>query len=277
MCPSTHSCPTALRAPGSSRRLAPHPMRPDALGSTERSGPLEVRVAPSRPALDWTRRLAPHLMRPDAPGSSERTPRGDRGQALPLVLVALLLAVGVMLAVGGLAERAVADARARTAADAAALAGAAEGEAQARAVAQDNGAPVVAWAEAGARVRVEVAGAGRRAVAAAERVSPPPGAPGGPSDGLTPEMRAAVARAEALLGRDVPITSGWRSPAQQQWLWDHRDTNPYPVARPGTSKHERGLAIDVPGWFVSDLLSVAAAAGLCHPLPITDPIHFELC
>ena len=191
--------------------------------------------------------------------------------------MALALAGALLLALGALGERAVADARARTAADAAALAGAAEGEDAARAVAEDNDGTVVAWAVAGARVRVEVEVQGRHAVAAAERLGPPPGADGGPTDGLTPELLDAIARAEALLGGALPITSGWRSPAQQQWLWDHRDTNPYPVARPGTSKHERGLAIDVALWFVPDLLTVAAEAGLCHPLPTTDPVHFELC
>ncbi len=215
----------------------------------------------------------------DAPVTPVGPPpaRGERGQALPLVLVALVLAGAVLLAVGGLADRAIADARARTAADAAALAGAAEGEVAARVVAEDNGAIVVGWAEAGGQVRVEVEVHGRHAVAAAERTGPPPGAAGGPTDGLTPELLAAIARAEARLGRAVPITSGWRSPAQQQWLWDHRATNPYPVAPPGTSKHERGLAIDVARWFVPDLLTVAAEAGLCHPLPATDPVHFELC
>lgn len=217
-------------------------------------------------------------MRPRARFTPPADPRpSDAGQALPLVLVALVLAGAVLLAVGGLADRAIADARARTAADAAALAGAAEGEAAARSVAEANGATVVAWAEAGAQVRVEVAIGDRHAVAAAERVGPPPGADGGSTDGLTPELLAAIARAEALLGRPIPITSGWRSPAQQQWLWDHRATNPYPVARPGTSKHERGLAIDVALWFVPELLTVAPQVGLCHPLPVSDPVHFELC
>src|SRR5690606_32314418 len=147
-----------------------------------------------------------------APGSTERRQGGERGQALPLALVVLLMAAGVMLAVGALSEQAVADARARTAADAAALAGAAAGEAAAPAVAEDNGAAVVAYDEAGAQVRVAVVVDGRGAVAAAERVGPPPGAPGGPTDGLTTEMLAAIARAEALLGREVPVTSGWRSP-----------------------------------------------------------------
>jgi hypothetical protein len=90
-------------------------------------------------------------------------------------------------------------------------------------------------------------------------------------------MAAAIARAGALLGEPVPITSGWRSRAQQAALWARRATNPYPVARPGTSMHERGLAIDVPRSFVAALRSVAAAAGLCQPLPVSDPVHFELC
>ena len=216
--------------------------------------------------------MSHHPFRPSRPAD-----RDEQGQALPLVLVALALAVGVMVATGLLAQRAVAAARARTAADAAALAGAAEGEDQARSVAADNDGEVVAYAEAGPRVRVDVEVDGHHAAAAAERIGPPPGAPGGPTDGLTPEMLAAIARAEVLLGRSVPIVSGWRSPAQQAWLWAHRDTNPYPVARPGTSLHERGLAIDVALWFVDVLVPVAPAAGLCHPLPRVDPVHFELC
>ena len=54
-------------------------------------------------------------------------------------------------------------------------------------------------------------------------------------------------------------------------------TNPYPVAPPGTSLHESGLAVDVPLGFVPTLLAVAADAGLCQPLPETDPVHFEPC
>jgi hypothetical protein len=90
-------------------------------------------------------------------------------------------------------------------------------------------------------------------------------------------MSAALARAEALLGEPVPITSGWRSPADQQRLWDQRAGNPYPVARPGTSRHEQGLAVDVPRAFVPRLRAVAHRVGLCFPLPTTDPVHFEIC
>ncbi|HYF46243.1 MAG TPA: M15 family metallopeptidase, partial [Acidimicrobiales bacterium] len=100
---------------------------------------------------------------------------------------------------------------------------------------------------------------------------------GGSTRGLQPAMVAAIRRAEALLGRTIPITSGWRSRADQERLWANRASNPYPVARPGTSRHEVGLAVDVPRSFVPLLRSVAAAAGLCFPLPVTDPVHFELC
>jgi hypothetical protein len=123
-----------------------------------------------------------------------------------------------------------------------------------------------------ATVRVQVGGDEADA-----RAQAPPPAAGSGVEGLTPEMAAAVARAGALAGAPVPISSGWRSRAQQAALWAARHTNPYPVARPGTSRHELGLAIDVPRSFVATLRGVAAAAGLCQPLPVTDPVHFELC
>jgi hypothetical protein len=90
-------------------------------------------------------------------------------------------------------------------------------------------------------------------------------------------MVAAIARAEALLGRPIPIVSGFRTRAEQERLWANRATNPFPVAPPGTSNHERGLAIDVPSSFVPVLRTVAPASGLCQPLPESDPVHFEPC
>ncbi|MDQ2826122.1 MAG: M15 family metallopeptidase, partial [Actinomycetota bacterium] len=101
--------------------------------------------------------------------------------------------------------------------------------------------------------------------------------PAGSTTGLAPAMRAALARAEQLLGEPVPITSGFRSTEKQAALYADRANNPYPVAAPGSSMHERGLAIDVPVEFVPRLLAVAPKAGLCHPYPVDDPIHFEVC
>jgi hypothetical protein len=53
--------------------------------------------------------------------------------------------------------------------------------------------------------------------------------------------------------------------------------NPYPVAPPGRSAHERGAAVDVAAGFTERLAAVAARVGLCRPYPKTDPIHWELC
>jgi len=68
--------------------------------------------------------------------------------------------------------------------------------------------------------------------------------------GLHPELRPA---AEALLqlaqesGVRVYINSVRRSRAQQAKLYARylRGQNPYPVAPPGTSLHELGLAFDI--------------------------------
>jgi hypothetical protein len=207
----------------------------------------------------------------------------DRGQALPLA--AAMLAVVTIALVGlvpvGLAVRE--RAAARTAADAAALAGAVEGEQVARDLAGANGGELVAFRRTGdevvVRVRVGDAVADARARATARAATPAtgPGTVARGRAGLAPAMLAALARADGLLGHPVPVVSGLRTRAEQQALWDRRHTNPYPVARPGTSDHERGLAIDVSRSSVADLVAVAPAAGLCQPLPQTDPVHFVVC
>jgi hypothetical protein len=211
--------------------------------------------------------------------------RDDAGQTVPLA-VAMLAIVTVALVALAPVGRALADrAHARTAADAAALAGAAEGEQAARALAGANGADLVEFERAGdevvVRVRVGDVDAYARA-RAARRPARTPVAPAGPTGGgdrvgLAPAMLAALARAEGLLGHPVHVVSGLRTRAEQEALWDGRHSNPYPVARPGTSDHERGLAIDVDRSGLGDLLAVAGAAGLCRPLPETDPVHFVVC
>jgi len=93
----------------------------------------------------------------------------EGGQALPLVLAVLALAVVALLALVPLGRAAQERAQARSAADAAALAGAAEGEAAAREVAAANGATLVAWRAAGTDVWVEVTLGRARAQAKARR------------------------------------------------------------------------------------------------------------
>lgn len=43
------------------------------------------------------------------------------------------------------------------------------------------------------------------------------------------------------------VTSAYRSKSEQYRLWANRQNSPYPVARPGTSRHEQGRAFDVVG------------------------------
>ena len=206
----------------------------------------------------------------------------ERGQVLPLMTLVVVLVGGACLVLGRVGGAAVARAQAVTAADAAALAGAAAGREAASSAAGWNGARLVAYEELGndTRVRVELGRA--RATARARRSGPPTpmaGAPGGGTgmEGLNPALQGALDRAQRLLGTPVPITSGYRSRARQAALYAARASNPYPVAAPGTSRHELGLAVDVPLSFVPRLLSVAGQVGLCHPYPRTDPVHFELC
>jgi hypothetical protein len=209
----------------------------------------------------------------------------DRGQATPLLVIAVGFVTLMLLALGPMGRVLADRTRARTAADAAALAGAVEGEAAARRLAAANGAELTEFRDLdGGEVVVEVRLDGVSAHARARRhevttsdATAGSRAGSGERAGLASSMLAALASADRLLGRPVPIVSGYRSPAQQQALWDRRASNPYPVARPGRSLHERGLAIDVPRGFVDDLLGVADRSGLCQPLPRTDPVHFVVC
>lgn len=198
----------------------------------------------------------------------------EDGQILPLMALVIVSAACAVLIVAALGDATVRKAGAVAAADAAALAGATSGAASAEQMARGNGAALADYQRlAGGDVRVVVEREGVQASARARRS--PAGAEA--SAGLAPAMRAAIRRAETLLGQPVPVVSGHRSHAAQRRLWEGRASNPYPVAPPGSSQHERGLAIDVPRSFVATLLTVAADAGLCRPLPASDPVHFELC
>jgi hypothetical protein len=201
----------------------------------------------------------------------------ERGQVVPLMLVVLVLAAVAGVVVAQVAAASIERGHAQMAADAAALAGAAEGRPTAEALAEANGAELSGYVERGVAVEVDVRFRRASARATAEAVTTTPAPGGGDRHGLAPAVAAALARADALLGRSVPVVSGYRSPAEQEALWQRRHQNPYPVAPPGTSLHEVGLAVDVPTTFVSTLLTVATQAGLCQPLPETDPIHFEPC
>lgn len=93
----------------------------------------------------------------------------DRGQAMPLAVGLVAVAVVVLLTLVPLARAAQERAAARSAADAAALAGAAEGEEAAREVAEANDAVLVEWRAEGRDVWVVVTFGDARAEAKARR------------------------------------------------------------------------------------------------------------
>ena len=57
-----------------------------------------------------------------------------------------------------------------------------------------------------------------------------------------PRAPASARGAGRPEGQKFHVTSGHRSIEEQQRLWDNRHNNPFPVARPGTSRHQTGRA-----------------------------------
>jgi hypothetical protein len=79
------------------------------------------------------------------------------------------------------------------------------------------------------------------------------------------------------MGFDARVTSGYRSHAAQTKLYNRylQGLQPYPVAPPGTSDHEKGLALDVVSTDTAKLVSLLTSAGLWWQGP-ADPVHFSL-
>lgn len=94
-------------------------------------------------------------------------------------------------------------------------------------------------------------------------------------NGLQPWLRPY---AEYLLGHlkpyGVTVTSVYRSYTKQLELWHARASNPYPVAPPGCSQHNLGLAWDMVG--PPEVLEWAGAVWTSWGGDWTarDPIHF---
>lgn len=93
-----------------------------------------------------------------------------------------------------------------------------------------------------------------------------------------PELLRRLEALAAQRGENFTITSGSRTYAEQERLWNARGSNPFPVAHPGTSRHESGNAADVTinGTPIQNVIDAATltAAGL-SPLA-GDEVHVEL-
>lgn len=98
--------------------------------------------------------------------------------------------------------------------------------------------------------------------------------------GLHPQL-AAVARNLPRVARahgfNARVTSGYRSRAKQAWLYKRyiSGLQPYPVAPPGTSDHERGLALDIVSTDTKKLVALVKQVGLSWAGK-ADPVHFVL-
>lgn len=97
---------------------------------------------------------------------------------------------------------------------------------------------------------------------------------------LHPTIRTIARNLPAVarqLGFSARVTSGYRSAKKQAALYQRylAGLMPYPVAPPGTSDHERGLAIDVVSTNPDELVALLTAAGLFWAGP-SDPVHFSM-
>lgn len=80
-----------------------------------------------------------------------------------------------------------------------------------------------------------------------------------------------------IQGGTLPVvTSTYRSAEQQGELYAKRDTNPYPVNRPGDSAHQYGLAFDSDVPDAQQPLWRAVRQFVGFRVPDNDEVHAEL-
>jgi len=101
----------------------------------------------------------------------------------------------------------------------------------------------------------------------------------------TPETISAVQQADnaffAAPGQHLQINSDYRSGAQQQQAYnDYLNGKIALAAPPGTSLHEKGMAVDVTNWKEAGPYLVAAGLSPLGPIGSKvrseDPAHFQL-
>lgn len=98
-------------------------------------------------------------------------------------------------------------------------------------------------------------------------------------EGVNPALASAFLAAVKDYGKPVRVNSAVRSKKEQEVLWNKKQRGEikYPVAFPGTSLHEKGLAIDINEAIAEDMdrKGILAKHGLNRPVP-GDPVHIQL-
>lgn len=118
-----------------------------------------------------------------------------------------------------------------------------------------------------------------RANSVIEKIKGMMAAGGSPSDatGINPQFMGQYNAYNSALGGILRITSGWRSYATQVRLFAEKggySSSNAGAARPGTSKHEKGLAIDHAPHSTASMRNLAATFGLRYPMG-NEPWHVQ--
>jgi D-alanyl-D-alanine dipeptidase len=101
----------------------------------------------------------------------------------------------------------------------------------------------------------------------------------GLSPGLAQALQQAAAEYNQITGKTVEVTSAVRDSAKQAELYQAyvSGKSKFPAAPPGSSKHERGLAVDISQAVADDMdrMGLLKKYGLSRPVA-NDPVHLEV-
>ena len=100
--------------------------------------------------------------------------------------------------------------------------------------------------------------------------------------GFKDRVLAAAQAFNSATGSKIKINSAKRDSEDQQRLWDEsvaagrpgKTATGMPIGKPGRSKHERGLAVDIQNYNDPNAVAAMNKQGLFQTVP-KDPVHFE--
>jgi hypothetical protein len=105
----------------------------------------------------------------------------------------------------------------------------------------------------------------------------------GDTGGLNSDLQKRLMAASEVYGKPLTVNSGYRSSADQQRLYDEsvragrpgKGPNGMPIAKPGSSSHEKGMAVDIQEYKDPKAVAALRSQGLIQTVS-GDPVHFEV-